>query len=347
MKRQGTGFWVHYNAYNSTTNKGVTGDVLNHHLKFVIDGVETEPINTPEAVRFDEYRIFVTPEESLDAKFIRVGGISDTPDVYIISTDIITNLLKPGEPFVGCYTTWDEVNNIPMLGDAGNHSMFIAQDDTDSAAPGQSEVNAITLPGTYKVSATGVQSNGREVSIIGSSSNPNAGIISTELSPYNEDQANEDDVREDINYSENTLKGNLNLPVEPDVRSGVKYGTNSIELTGSLSISSVTTGFDEDITIEREDSPGNWADGNYVKGATTITNTKASVQPLNGRDLLLLPESDRVNETIKIFLTTEVKERDIITVLNTGKKYMVRNIRDWSSFSFNHFRALCVITEGK
>lgn len=220
MIRNGTGSYIHYSAYNASTNKGESGDVANHHLKLVIDGVETDPNNTPEAIAFDEYRIFVDPAESLGVKFIRVGGISDTSDVYIIPADAITDLLKPGVPFTGCYTTWDIVNNVPMLADAGNQSIRIAQDGTDSAASGQSEVNAVTLPGTYKVAATGAQANGRAVSIIGGSSNADASIISTELAPYNEDQAAEADVRLGTDYAEGTLTGTAAIPAKPDTRLG-------------------------------------------------------------------------------------------------------------------------------
>lgn len=217
MIRNGIGFWFHYNAYNGVTNKGESGDVANHHLKFVIDGVETAPNNTPEAIALDEYRIFVDPAESNGAKLIRLGGISDTPDVYIISADVITDLLIPGTPFVGCYTAWDGDTNAPKLADAGNHSMFIAQDNTVSAAPGQSEVNASTLPGTYKVAGTGPQSDGNAVSIIGESTG-NTNVIPTEIAPYNEDQAAESNVLLGVVYAEGTLTGTAETTIKGPIK---------------------------------------------------------------------------------------------------------------------------------
>lgn len=164
------------------------------------------------------------------------------------------------------------------------------------------------------------------------------------------DLPSEDDVRQGILFDNLNQEGNLLLPGVADVRGGVTYGTDGIEFKGELNPPSITGGFDEPITIERELAPGNYAEGNYVKGATETIETRASVQPLSGvnggRDLLLLAESDRINEVIKIILSTEVIERDIITVTRTGKKYMVKRLYDWNRYVFNHWQALCVIDKG-
>lgn len=192
MVRNNTAFWIHYSAYNASTNVLEAGDVdsggvPNHTLKLFIDGVETVPTNSPEEIGAGEYRIQVTAAESNGAKFICAAGVSSTTSIYIIPAMVITDLLVPGTAFIACYTAWDGANNAPKTGDDANHTLTVAQNNTSAGATNTpTEVNAATCPGLYKLSVTAVEANGTAVSIVGTSSTADINIMPTELNPFQE-----------------------------------------------------------------------------------------------------------------------------------------------------------------
>lgn len=274
MYRNNTGFWVHYTAYNSVSNAAEPGDAANHALQLVIDGIETVPNNTPEDIAFGECRIFIDAAESNGAKLISVGGVSGTPDVHIITAHIKTDLFVSGGPFVGCYNAWDKVLNEPAPGDAVNHSILIAQDNTNSAAPGQTEINSFTLPGLYRVSGTGAQSNGKSVSIIGDSSNADVNVIPTQFGLFNVDYPAEADTRLGTVYAEATRTGTAAIPDKSDVRTlvpvddtvgdyvpaeigvvleGEQFGSQGTEFTGTLVPFQASYELPQEIILEAEE----------------------------------------------------------------------------------------------
>jgi hypothetical protein len=211
MVRSGKGFWLHYKARNTANNAPALNDAANHTLKLFIDGILLDPTNAPEDIAVGECRIFITPSESDGAKFIAVDGTSSTADVSLIRGMVITDLLKPGVGFVGCFTCWDAENNQPALGeDDVSLSMIIAQNNTSGAAINSPvELGALTVPGLYAISVTSSENPGTALSILGESNTVGVEIMPTEMGPHNEDQAAEADVRIDIDYAEGTLTGTL------------------------------------------------------------------------------------------------------------------------------------------
>lgn len=216
MIRNNTDVYVHYSAWDTANNTGKTGDVANHTLKLIVDGVATDPINSPEEIAVGEYRLLLDEVETNLIKFICVAGISSTADVYIIPAMVITDLLVSGAAFVGCYTAWDVAANAPKTADVANHTITIAQDNTSAGATNSpAEISAVNVPGLYKISATVAEATGKAVSIIGTSSTADVNIIPTELAPFTVDYPLISDVRLDVDYAEGTLTGTLVQITEP------------------------------------------------------------------------------------------------------------------------------------
>lgn len=211
MIRNGKGFWLHYKAWNVANNAPEMNDAANHTLKLFIDGVLSDPTNTPIDLNNGECAVFVTAAESLGAKFIAVAGVSLTADVELIPGMVATNLLKPGIAFIGCFTCWDMANNQPALGETAlTLSMVIAQDNTSGAATNDpAELGALTVPGLYSLSIIAAENPGTALSILGTSTTADIEVMPTELAPYNEDQPAESDVRIGVDYAEGTLTGTL------------------------------------------------------------------------------------------------------------------------------------------
>ena len=247
MIRNNVAAYIHYSAYDTANSTGKTGDVANHTLKLIIDGVVSSPTNPPEEIAAGEYRILLTAAESLGAKFICVAGVSSTPDINIIPAMVITDLLISGAAFVGCYTAWDTSANAPKINDAGNHTMTIAQDATSAGATNSpAQVDAVNVPGLYKVSVTTGEGTGKAVSIIGVSTGT-TNIIPTELAPFTIDNAAISDVRLGTDYAEATLTGTAAIPGASDVRDGVAVDAT----TGTAAIPGapdVRDGVDTDAT---------------------------------------------------------------------------------------------------
>ena len=222
MYRNNTAFWLHYTAWNTSTNAVELGDAANHTLKLIVDGVMTDPINTQDNIALGECRILIDEVESNLIKSMCVAGISSTPNVVLIPAMVTTDLLKPGISFVGYYTAWDGANNEPKINDTGNHSITIAQDNTSAGATNApSEIDAADVPGLNKITATAAEATGRSVSLLGESSTADINIIATEYALFNVDNADEGDVRLGTDYAEATLTGTAAIPLPVDVRSGV------------------------------------------------------------------------------------------------------------------------------
>ena len=280
MVRNNTAFWLHYSAYNTVNNAAESGDVANHTLKLIIDGVVSAPTNSPQEIAVGEYRILVTAAESNGAKFICVAGVSATADVYIIPAMAITDLLTAGTAFVGCYTAWDVANNVPKTGDVANHTMTVAQDATSAGATNApAQINAVTVPGLHSLSVTTGEATGNAVSILGVSATADVNIIPTELAPFNVDYPAEADVRLGTDYAETTQTGTLDLPGISDVRDGTDFDNST--KTGTAAIPGAN---DVRLNVPTDATLGNYVPADedkhqlgdsYGSLGTEFTGTKA------------------------------------------------------------------------
>lgn len=301
MIRNNTGFWLHYSAYNTASSAPELNDAANHTLKLFIDGALSDPNNTPEDIAVGECRIFIDPAESNGAKIITVAGVSSTADVSIIPATAITDLLTPGTAFVSPYTAWDTAANAPKTADVGNHTITITQDNTSGGALNPpAEIDAVTVPGLYKVAVTSVEGTGKAVSIIGVSTGT-TNIIPTELAPFTVDNAAISDVRLGTDYAEGTLTGTAAIPAASDTRLGTAVdagvGTAAIPAAADVRLTvpvDATTGTaaipgpnDTRLNVPTDDTVGNYVPADedshllgdqYGSLGTEFTGTKALTQ---------------------------------------------------------------------
>src|SRR5258707_270463 len=84
-------------------------------------------------------------------------------------------------------------------------------------------------------------------------------------------------------------------------------------------------------------------DGRVIAGNTSTFQVNASVQPIDGRDLLRLPEGLRTLELLYVFTSVELRTQgnaqDPDTIQIDGNKYQVQESSRWVA-SGNVFRAI-------
>jgi hypothetical protein len=62
--------------------------------------------------------------------------------------------------------------------------------------------------------------------------------------------------------------------------------------------------------------PGEWVNGRYERGAPTVVQFNASVQPMTPNEMLLLPEGQRATETVKIYACSNAMK---VANISTGE----------------------------
>lgn len=83
-------------------------------------------------------------------------------------------------------------------------------------------------------------------------------------------------------------------------------------------------------------SVGTTANGRYSPGPTSTLTIAGSVQPLNGKDLLRLPEGMRTRDLLAVFTETELRvvdagagtPPDVLTI--NGAAYEVEKVERWA-----------------
>jgi len=83
--------------------------------------------------------------------------------------------------------------------------------------------------------------------------------------------------------------------------------------------------------------------GRIVAGMASSFSISASVQPVEGRDLLAMPEGLRSEETRVVYTTTELRTlteghgADVVTI--DGDLWTVDKVERWQAFGEQHYRA--------
>lgn len=103
------------------------------------------------------------------------------------------------------------------------------------------------------------------------------------------------------------------------------------------------------ITVERA-LPGDFDEnGRWQEGTRFSMIVDANVQPAKGYDLMIVKESDRSEEWIKIYTREELftlyeglNGREADVVIYDGKRYQVKNAKPYKMGVLNHTRALAV-----
>lgn len=93
MALKNQALYVVYKAWNTSTNAGQTGDVLNHTLKLDQDGASNPPTNSPAEIdstnRPGDYRILLAAGD-MNFNSVSLGGKSSTANVVIFGVNIVT-----------------------------------------------------------------------------------------------------------------------------------------------------------------------------------------------------------------------------------------------------------------
>jgi hypothetical protein len=101
----------------------------------------------------------------------------------------------------------------------------------------------------------------------------------------------------------------------------------------------------EAITVTRS-AQGSYVSGRFVPGAPTVTTAAGNVQPLSGKELLLLPEGERQRQVVKIYTGFALESGDIVTRAD-GIQYDVQAVENWTAFAQPHFKARLTRIEGQ
>jgi hypothetical protein len=96
-------------------------------------------------------------------------------------------------------------------------------------------------------------------------------------------------------------------------------------------------------TVTRTTPATTGSDGRAVSGTPSTLGISASVQPLNGRDLLRLPEGMRTMELLKVYSPTQLfvqgAAQDPDTIAVDGIDYQVETAEQWGD-SGNYWKML-------
>lgn len=106
----------------------------------------------------------------------------------------------------------------------------------------------------------------------------------------------------------------------------------------------------ENITIKREDAGGEYVDGHYVPAAdeNPAPTAKANIQPLTGKELIQLPESDRIKQPIRIYTDFALLNNDIMIRDSDSQEYEIQRVSNWAVFGrLEHYKAIGLLVDAQ
>lgn len=106
----------------------------------------------------------------------------------------------------------------------------------------------------------------------------------------------------------------------------------------------------EKITIRREDAGGEYVDGHYVAvdDESPAPTAKVSIQPLTGKEIIQLPESDRIRQPIRIYTDYQLDTNDIIVRKSDNKEYEIQSVENWAPFGrLQHYKAIGLLVDAQ
>jgi len=95
--------------------------------------------------------------------------------------------------------------------------------------------------------------------------------------------------------------------------------------------------------VIRRKVAGTYVNGLWVEGGFTNITILASVQPLNGEQLEMLPEGRRTTQSVKIYTDTKLQtvtsaNPDIL--LAFGDEFEVITVEPWQSNVISHYKCI-------
>lgn len=222
MIAQGIAIWVHYKVWDSANKVFLSGDIANHTLQVIKDGVLAAATNTPQAVGGILYRVLLTASE-VNGLFITLGGVTSTADAYIIPVHMLTDATTKGVSLTVQYTAWNMDTDAPELNDQANHTLNVAEANATAAAINSpTQVSAVLIPGVYSLVLESIETDGPIDSVYGTSTTSNVTLMPITFPvALAADPAAESDVRLGTDYDSGALTGSAAIPGPSDVRAGV------------------------------------------------------------------------------------------------------------------------------
>lgn len=107
--------------------------------------------------------------------------------------------------------------------------------------------------------------------------------------------------------------------------------------------------FRTQFTIQRK-SNGKYCNGRWQEGEVTEFTIMASVQPLSGEEMQMLPEGRKDTQAVRIYTDTPLKtvsEDNPDILLYAGNSYEVTTVEPWQSNVISHYKCLAVKIIGK
>ena len=86
---------------------------------------------------------------------------------------------------------------------------------------------------------------------------------------------------------------------------------------------------------------GAYVDGFYSDGKSCEFDIVASIQPLTGREILQVPEGDRLREHFNIFSEFKMQVNDVM--IKDSLKYEVQKVEDWNEYT----KSIAVLNDGQ
>jgi hypothetical protein len=108
-------------------------------------------------------------------------------------------------------------------------------------------------------------------------------------------------------------------------------------------------------SVTRAKGPGQWGDdGKYKRGKSKVFEMQASVQPVSGNMIKLLPEHRRNSESViifseeRLFTSDEKSQRAADIIEYDGKCFEVFSVKKWSEFTdINHYESIAIMEDGQ
>ena len=105
--------------------------------------------------------------------------------------------------------------------------------------------------------------------------------------------------------------------------------------------------FTESIQVKRSSGGDYNARGHYVPRPEATFNLQANVQPLQGKELLILPEGERTKDSLKVLTDVQLYEVNEETgskpdlIFWKGKAYKVHSVKNYTQI-IPHFETIAI-----
>lgn len=89
--------------------------------------------------------------------------------------------------------------------------------------------------------------------------------------------------------------------------------------------------------------PGAYVNGFWVEGAESTFTIQASVQPLKGKEMEMLPEGRRNSQSVKIYTDTQlqtVASGNPDRLVAFGHDFEIQTVEPWQSNVLNHYKCI-------